>query len=65
MVGWDLFERAYSHSKDGLWCLSKIGSEEKLLNLEVIDWMKGINGGKDSSGETGQEAVARVQVMET
>ena len=58
-------KRAYSHSKDGLWCLSKTGSEGKLLNLEVLDWMKGINGGKDSSGETGQEAVARVQVMET
>lgn len=57
-------ERAYSHSKDGLWCLSEIGSEEKLLNLEVLDWMKGTNEGKDSSGETGQAAVARVQVME-
>lgn len=41
-----------------------MGSEEKLLNLEVLDWMKGINEGKDSSGETGQKAVARVQVME-
>ena len=57
-------ERAYHHSKDGLWCLSEIRSEEKLLNLEVLDWMKGINEGEDSSGETGQEAVARVQVME-
>lgn len=41
------------------WCLSEIGSEEKLLNLEVLDWMKGTNEGKDSSGETGQAAVAR------
>ena len=41
-----------------------MGSEEKLLNLEVLDWMKGINEGKGSSGETGQKAVARVQVME-
>lgn len=43
-------ERAYSHSKDGLWCLSKTGSGEKLLNPEVLDWMKGINGGRTAAG---------------
>ena len=48
--GGDLSKRAYSHSKDGLWCLSKTGSEGKLLNLEVLDWMKESMGGRTAVG---------------
>lgn len=65
--GWSggMSERARGHSKDCLWHLRGTGSQGKPLNLQVLSWVNGINGGKDCSGETDQEAIARIQVMGT